>query len=353
MTDSYKTYYPQLDGLRSFAVLGVLFFHIYDIRPDHEPLLKIVYDKLAIARDIPIYFFFIISGYLITRLLILNASRITYKIFYSSRFLRILPLYYFVLIGIYLIIPLFWDLPFTPFKEQLWFWIPASNTAMAFHQKVTGPEHFWTLCVEIQFYLLIPFLIFNFSRRSLFIILSIAWALSFLSKAVFNHFGWDAFYSSLCRMDIVIAGIMAALWTYPLYKKKYQMIFSGILLLFILLYFIFPNDSAHLAIRLSLISLFCLVILQILINTSGFLVAFLRSGIFKHTANWSYSIYVFHPFCIYYYYHHYGQHNYFFDFTISVLLSVLAGIAGYYLVERPFHILRKKIFTFNTENQTP
>src|SRR5262249_27250718 len=96
LSDSLKpppsslSYLPQLDTVRAFAVLLVLWHHW--CQPRHAP------------GPLGVWIFFVLSGYLITRILLKSRrdtsaeNKHALKNFYIRRFLRIFPLYYFVLI---------------------------------------------------------------------------------------------------------------------------------------------------------------------------------------------------------------------------------------------------------------
>lgn len=157
-------YRSEIDGLRALAVISVIFYHT----------------KLAIAgREwfsggfIGVDVFFVISGYLITKLLILelkNSGSINFIEFYKRRARRILPMLFFV---IFVSFPFAWErlLPgsFVEYaKSILTALLFSSNFFFYFNTTEYGADssllkpflHTWSLGVEEQFYLLFPILIF-------------------------------------------------------------------------------------------------------------------------------------------------------------------------------------------------
>ncbi len=147
-------YLPQLDGLRTFAVL-LVFLHHWSL-PDSG--LGIVGVQL----------FFVISGFLITGILLelregvengratLSASL---QCFYLRRALRIFPLYYACLI-LFVILDRFEIRETAP-----WYFFYAANLRFFLLGTFEGPlSHFWTLAVEEQFYLVWPFLVLLIPR---------------------------------------------------------------------------------------------------------------------------------------------------------------------------------------------
>ena len=184
---------PQLDALRAIAVLAVLAHHYVDTAWISS-LLGTSPGLLGVRL------FFVLSGFLITRILLQSrklaedgtAKRgALLKQFYIRRSLRIFPLYYLVLLGALL----FGD---AQAGEQLpWlatytynFWIAHLNWFPAYF------SHFWSLAVEEQFYLLWPAAILFVPRRCLvlFLIAVVLTAPIYRWIALENRFGGVAFY---------------------------------------------------------------------------------------------------------------------------------------------------------------
>lgn len=160
--------FPQLDGLRTLAVF-LVFLHHWNL---HDSGLGIIGVQL----------FFVISGFLITGILLdlrdsVDASQLTVahslRQFYARRFLRIFPLYYACLI-------LFVVLDRFEIRETApWYFLYASNIRFFLLGTFEGPlSHFWTLAVEEQFYLVWPFLVLLIPRK---MIKPLLWALIFLA----------------------------------------------------------------------------------------------------------------------------------------------------------------------------
>src|ERR1043165_8268527 len=121
-------YHKELDGIRAIAVFMVLFFHFF-YELDLPPLLT----KMANFGRTGVSLFFVLSGFLITRILITTKESPNYfSSFYIRRFLRIFPLYYLFLALIFIIIPLVSGKPFAPFHLQIWNWTYLQNFALAF-----------------------------------------------------------------------------------------------------------------------------------------------------------------------------------------------------------------------------
>jgi peptidoglycan/LPS O-acetylase OafA/YrhL len=169
----------ELDGVRGIAILLVLITHfgVYG----HESVgwfgkaLHTVVDFGWSGVDL----FLVLSGFLITGILIeAKGSPGYFRNFYMRRVLRILPLYY-VSVGIYfyLLMPALRILApgrasivsavHHPASEQLWYFLHLSNWRIGRQITFNGIDHFWSLAIEEQFYLLWPLIVLALSRRGL------------------------------------------------------------------------------------------------------------------------------------------------------------------------------------------
>jgi len=151
---------PQLDGLRCFAVIAVMVHHNW--RPD-EPWL---FDRLNWG-DLGVRLFFVLSGFLITGILLGGITgresdrperMVFLRNFYARRFLRIVPVYYFVLLVLIVNRA-------QPTEDLPWLATFTTNIYIWLRLDWIDYPHLWTLAVEEQFYLVWPWLVL-FLRRS-------------------------------------------------------------------------------------------------------------------------------------------------------------------------------------------
>lgn len=138
-------YFPRLDGLRALAVSGVLIHHFLYKLPGVAALLP---------GNIGVRLFFVLSGFLITRILLDYRDRMTTSeaaaTFYWRRFLRLAPPFYFAIAvaAILGVVNMREDWP--------WHALYLSNILFDFRpvEGVRPVGHLWSLAVEEQFYLL-------------------------------------------------------------------------------------------------------------------------------------------------------------------------------------------------------
>lgn len=288
---------PQLDALRAFAVMAVVFHHF----------LGGVFGAFEGVK-----LFFVLSGFLITSILLRGReiretsgkswSRLILN-FYTRRAIRIFPLYY-------LMIVLGLILNLEPVREALvWFLTYTLNIYMVeLGWFVANYAHFWSLAVEEQFYIVWPWLIFFLPRKSLIpltIVIILVGPL-FRFYAVTQELNWLTSYifTPAC-LDTLGMGSLLALIAFqdPKYSLP-QIVRSNlgyigfpILLLasavlvsrgLVGLYIVFYD--------LFLAFVFCGLISKASRGFNGFTGKLLESRPLTYIGKISYGIYVYHPF---------------------------------------------------------
>ena len=168
---------PSLDGVRGIAILWVMLYHFLPLGDGDSVVVNAVYE-LTGAGWLGVDLFFILSGFLITRILVTSRKHPGYfRNFYSRRFLRIFPLYYGVL-AVVLLTPLMLPALRTPeftsqiWSSQGWLWLYGMNWHHWWHGEWLFDaewielNHFWSLAVEEQFYLAWPLLLWALPPRA-------------------------------------------------------------------------------------------------------------------------------------------------------------------------------------------
>ena len=222
-------YRPEIDGLRSIAVVSVILYHagivLFDFR---------IFEGGFIGVDI----FFVISGYLITSVILKELNEtgsFSFKYFYERRVRRILPALLFVMV---VSMPFAWVflLPsdFTDFSKSILYSLGfSSNFYFNYSGQIYGAEngllkpflHTWSLSVEEQYYILFPiFLLFIFKYFKKY--LSFILILGFVTSLVMAEWGSRnypsaTFYFLHTRMwELIIGSILAYFEIFKNSKKK-------------------------------------------------------------------------------------------------------------------------------------
>jgi peptidoglycan/LPS O-acetylase OafA/YrhL len=168
----------------------------------------------------------VLSGFLITGILLNAKGRAAYlRTFYARRALRIFPLYYLVLVLCLVVAPRVMRMESPEYRELfakqgwLWFYVGNIKTAMGtevcpFTAGWLQFDHFWSLAIEEQFYLVWPVLVLLLSRRGM---MGVCWALMAGALGLRWWLYWRgdptmAFYTfTLCRIDALATGGLLAL----------------------------------------------------------------------------------------------------------------------------------------------
>lgn len=177
-----------LDGWRGISILLVLAGHLFPLGPKAWQLnASIASSGMAI--------FFILSGFLITRILLKDQNIVH---FLTRRFLRIVPLAWLAI----LITLISTAAPLSTYLPHLLFyanWPPIALT------EPTG--HLWSLCVEMQFYILIALLIITFKQRAFFILPLLCVAITAYRFGNHVEMAINTYY----RLDEILAGCILAI----------------------------------------------------------------------------------------------------------------------------------------------
>jgi peptidoglycan/LPS O-acetylase OafA/YrhL len=202
-------HYKDLDGVRGIAALMVMCLHFSPQIPSGDSLNNFL-KRVAPFGGTGVTLFFVLSGFLITRILLNSKKDNSYfKTFYFRRSVRIFPLYYLFLIITFLIIPAFTH---AQLQGTWYFWIYLQNFAFTFGWPADGPNHFWSLAVEEHFYLFWPVVLFFCSEKTLYKVIAALIIASLLCRILLLSRGYGVFYFTFTNMDALAIGALASLY---------------------------------------------------------------------------------------------------------------------------------------------
>lgn len=316
-----RFYRPEIDGLRFIAFLMIFFDHTLISFIDNNSLIFSFYNSGFLNFGVDL--FFILSSFLITKLLVMEFSSyktIDIKSFLIRRSLRIYPLYFLAILIGALIFPIFLKHPSVfPYGSDDYLnniikinLIPhifffANNT-----MRYTGAinqyfSHLWTISIEEQFYIFWPFILFYFLTNSNYkkLIYFLTSALFLMLIMRFYHTTFlnsphpIVYMGTSTRLDGFAIGAIIALKNESNYKNK-TLPFQLVLALLILsIYFILPNPLTSIStsniFSYTLIAIgFGLIIDTLISKEKSAINKFLGSKTLSYLGKISYGLYMFH-----------------------------------------------------------
>lgn len=314
---------PSLDGLRAFSIALVLLAHLAGTRGYPQNWMT---QALRYSAHFGVTIFFVISGFLITRLLLKEhekSGQVSLLAFYRRRTFRIFPAAYFYIACITLVA--------APFAH------PYLLQALTYTMCYTGPArpwllgHLWSLSVEEQFYLLWPTVFaLYFGRKKYF-----AWAVVFLAplfRMIAVRFGYDdiGFYFPTVA-DSIAAGCLLAIY-YPEIQRRGAWITRPWVTIGIIAATVLVQYRIAISFRLPIYfgGVVAFMIALVIFSTVERPPAILNNGPIIFIGTLSYSLYLWQqpfldrtsssPLCA---------------FPLNLFLTFVAAYASYRLVERP------------------
>jgi peptidoglycan/LPS O-acetylase OafA/YrhL len=346
-------YHKELDGVRAIAVFMVIFFHFFFDLNLH-PLLN----KIANFGRTGVSLFFVLSGFLITRILIATKESPNYfSSFYVRRSLRIFPLYYLFLTLIFIVLPLISGKPLPPFHLQVYNWTYLQNFALAFRWPNVSPRHLWSLSVEEHFYLFWPVLIYLLSIRKILGASILIIVMAFVVEYFMIEHGYIAYYFTFARIDELAMGAVLAVLEIKnklINKNANKFLLISVILIiptiaFMTIFTKINNSIIH-TIKYSLLAFSFTSIIGYLLSLreASWVNRFLRFKPMLFSGKISYGLYIYHPLCIAASWSVFPKMNLVLIFLIAVGFTFFVASASYYLFELSFLKL-KRYFEYKKE----
>lgn len=338
---------PTIAGLRACAVFLVIFYHS---------------GFQLVPGGLGVLIFFVISGFLITWLLLKENARydsVSLKHFYLRRSLRIFPAFYvFALIVICLLAAFHKRINWPQTGASLLY---VSNYYQAIYgDPSTAFSHTWSLGIEEQFYLCWPALFVAFRKRpkllmqSTAVLIGLVWVHRFVLKFVF-HVRQDYFYEAFdTRMDHLLIGCLLALilfrsrqhrnWVVICERPAVTLLTIGLLGLsgaaeirWAFLY----RDTWGFIVN----PVLCALLIPQLISLRGTaMVRWLDLAVVRYLGTISYSLYLYQQIVLEPV--RKSMHMMPFSIQVATSLAILIAVASgsYHLIEEPFLRLKQRCF---------
>ena len=284
-------YRADIDGLRALAVLAVVIFHTF---PNWLP-----------GGFVGVDIFFVISGFLITSLILPGITRHTFSFgnFYARRIRRLFPALILVLLatlalGFFILMPRDYALlgmhttASALFIKNIWIWHEAGYFDTEAELKPL--LHLWSLAVEEQFYLLYPLLLWLCWKTKLPLraILTLLFCVSFIYCAsTMQHHPVEAFYLLPSRFWELLAGGLLATTVVGGMIRERASIFTSLALLLLAIAFA-PQVDSIVGRQLLAVTATCLLILALPYTITY--VKIFTHRLFVTTGLFSYPLYLWH-----------------------------------------------------------
>lgn len=338
-------YRPDIDGLRAVAILGVLLSHL-DFK---------YFNGGYVGVDV----FFVISGFLITRLIQseLNLSdRFSFSNFYTKRALRLLPALIFTItstmvIGVLLLAPMYlYELAesviFTVISlSNMYFW---QNSGYFDPGASLRPLlHTWSLSVEEQFYLLWPLLLYSLYKLmktfKVVLVLVVLGGVSLYFNKVFIDSATTIFFLTPFRIfEFILGALVVWLLDFKLKQKiLYELLtFIGLVLVASpMIYFTEETVFPYLNALLPCVGTFLLIYSG---KNSKIAKYVLANPLMVKTGLISYSLYLVHwPLIVFYKYYRFIEPELIEKCGLG-LMSFLLAFLVYKYIEQPFRKVDRK-----------
>ncbi|MFN8352920.1 MAG: acyltransferase [Spirosomataceae bacterium] len=354
---------PQLDTVRAIAIGLVLLFHWF---PENHPINRIPNGPLGVTL------FFVLSGFLITQILLKSKSQLphlgqvgsAYRIFLIRRALRIFPIYYLTLLVIWLL-P---HLRVFPAIETDLYQAPLYYVSYLYNFWLQHTHHwgdllspYWSLAVEEQFYVFYPLVLLFVPARYLSHLIIGMIAAGLLSRGIRFIIGNEEGVLTITCLDTFGFGAWWALKRFENKQvKSHQQLLTKLSwvggLVFLLAVFMLPKQGLAYALlfRFSMALLSLLLVVNASQGIGGWLGMVFEHPLPRYIGKISYGLYVYHMIVpsvlmpvvakiVLKVGISLGDFSYRF-----ISLALLIGLASlsWYLVEKPFNNL-KQYFSYS------
>jgi peptidoglycan/LPS O-acetylase OafA/YrhL len=302
-------YFKGLNGIRAIAAISVLLSHITLALSNfglNSNLFGYTTTGEAKTLDLAGYgvtIFFVLSGFLITYLLLeekRKTSTVNIKKFYWRRLLRIWPLY-FVYLFLSLCVAIYFDFSINS-SSVFYYLFFSANVPFIIGTSLPFLSHYWSLAVEEQFYIFWP--IFSRLRLKVMLVVSVAIIILLISLKSFLHiFFANSLLETIIhvsRFHCILVGAVAAMLYFSKNKlfvfitsNNISQVLTWILLIIIAL------NKFHIASFLDNEFVSIIAVFFIMSQICEAPLLSLENRLFNFLGSISFGLYVYHPLLIY------------------------------------------------------
>ncbi|MEB6322317.1 acetyltransferase [Staphylococcus xylosus] len=364
----YSTrYMPGIDGLRAIAVIGIIIYHLNK--------------QWLTGGFLGVDTFFVISGYLITSLLLFeyeSTGIINLKQFWLRRIRRLIPAMLVLVIVVTVATLIFKPGEIVNIKQDVFaavfyvsnWWYIATDVNY-FEQFAFMPlKHLWSLAIEEQFYIIFPIvfilLLLTIKKyRNVTLVFWIISLISLLAMIIISQYQTGhsrVYFGTDTRLQTMLLGVIFA-FVWPPFKLKRNPNYIlrtiidsiGVVAIALLLMLFFKvNDNSNWIYHggFYLISLLTLFVIISAVHPSGYFAKILGNPLFIYIGKRSYSLYLWHFPVISF------IHSYYVDgqlpayvYVIDIILTIVLAEISYRYIETPFRKQGIRAFSISRGNK--
>ncbi|MES2518892.1 MAG: acyltransferase [Bacteroidota bacterium] len=362
-------FFPNLNGVRFIAAFWVIVHHIEQFKDKFGFENQLFYTRfIRMIGPLGVFLFFVLSGFLITSLLLVEKERtntINIGSFYMRRVLRIWPLYFLtVILGLFVLPEIhFLDIPeetvlikedFT--EKIILYFLILPNIVTGVFKHIPYLSQNWSIGVEEQFYYFWPWVIRQTKTTRLLLVMILFLIAIYLIRSLtvlyMPEIGWwkylNEFIKSL-RLTCMILGAIGAYFTYFkldstfvkfIFQRGFQVFLylALITMLYVGVYLPGVNQEVYALI-------FTLILMNLAKNPKNILN--LENSVFDYLGKISYGMYMYHTIAVVIgvkismSYHH----SNFVSYPIAFVLTIIMAGLSYQYFEKPFLKLKDKFTT--------
>ena len=370
MLKAQVEYFKNLDGLRFLCFLAV--FTVHSLHTDNPAvqtnfLFKLIVGRVLANGGLGVNFFFVLSGFLITYLLILEkqtTGKINILHFWFKRVIRIWPLYFACVIFGFIIFPLikyYLGQTIDESADLKLYLLFLGNFDILKNGWPDSTELgiLWSISIEEQFYLIWPVLLFVIPIKRYWIVFSVILLISLIFRSL-NDYPLIFHYHTLsCISDMAVGGFGAWLILTPSFRKFIVSLSKPKIICIYLTFFILFVFKEQVLDQLYVLRIFERLIISVLIilmilEQNYSLNSFYKMGNFKKisqlglTTFGNYMLHVIGILIVVTLFKLFKINDNIYTLliiipTLSLILTIYLGKLSYHILEKPFLKLRKYI----------
>lgn len=329
-------YFPSLNGLRFIAALLVIIHHVEQIKSSYDLPNRWNSGFMQIIGEQGVSLFFVLSGFLITYLLLeeeRQTGTIRLKDFYVRRILRIWPLYFFIgFLALVVLprIPLFLvpgdslEIWYRHYWQKVILYIFFLPNLLPFYGgSIPFASQTWSIGTEEQFYLVWPLLMKTIRKYRIALMLLIIAGYIITARALWSSHTdflpgkyyisgfWSLFNIDLMAIGGLLAILLHSRHKYLKYLSNNIVFYASMVLVSYMLVNAFMVQHIY---KETYGVLYGLIILNFASNPN--LHFNLEAGVFKYLGKISYGLYMYHPIAI----------------VLTIVVAIWAGVANNFFI---------------------